>query len=64
MLGNSIRFKLFFSSKHELIATCFKIKVGNITAERAFISILISFGREFEKVLILSSFMKNETNFV
>lgn len=64
MTGNSVKFKLFSSSKHDLIATCFTIKAGNVTAERAFISILISFGRESEKVLILSSFMKNETNFV
>lgn len=43
--GNNIKSKLLSQNKYKLIATCFKIKVDNITAERAFISILISFGK-------------------
>lgn len=43
-LGNNIKSKLFSQNKYRLIATCFKITVDKAKVEKAFISILISFG--------------------
>lgn len=60
-LRNNIGSKLSSQNKYKLIATCFQIKVDNIPAERASISILIPVGKESRKVLILRILIKTET---